>query len=211
MKRSALLAVVMCIAGMLAGSQAIGAVVTYDMDSIAAGTYTGAQFNALFSGVSFSNSAPDGGFEIQQGGSQLGGDFSPTRIVLNAPYITEGNLTTATFATATNFVSVVLGDYNMDADSLYLKAYDGNNQLLGSDFFANPSSSYDGHTLRFSTTSPLIAKVEFYGVGVNNNSVYWDNFSFGNTPAAVPEPSTLLLLGSGLTGLAFGARRRRRD
>ena len=46
------------------------------------------------------------------------------------------------------------------------------------------------------------------GLGLFNNSVRADNFSTERTP--VPEPSTFLLLGGGLAGLAFVVRKRKK-
>jgi len=47
----------------------------------------------------------------------------------------------------------------------------------------------------------------------NSSGVRIDNVAIntGDSPAPVPEPGTLLLLGSGLAGLAFVARRRRKE
>ncbi|MBI4949963.1 MAG: PEP-CTERM sorting domain-containing protein [Deltaproteobacteria bacterium] len=183
-------------------AQAEATLITYDFNSLASGTYTEAAFNTNFLGVAFDNTGGSN-FEIQT--VSLDPDFSG-QAVLNAPYSTSGNSTIATLSSLTDYVSVTIGDYDADADNLYLYAYDSANALLDSAFFYNPASSYAGNTLIVSTGSASIAWVEFYGVGVNNNSVYWDNFTFNDT-SSVPEPSTMLLLGSGLVG--FGLVRRK--
>jgi hypothetical protein len=95
---------------------------------------------------------------------------------------------------------------------LYLIAYNSSNIQLSLYTFANPASSYAGHTLSVSSLAGDIAYVEFYGVGMSNNSVYWDNFTFNeNTQqnAPVPEPATMILLGTGIAGLA-GLRRKKK-
>jgi len=176
--------------------------VTFDFNSLATGYYTEAQFNSNFVGVSFDNTGGNG-FDIQS--STLQPDFSGNAI-LNEPYYTVNNLTRATFASLTNFISVTLGDFNQDPDTLYLFAYDSSNNVIGSQSYNLPADSYAGITLSLSVAN--IAYVEFYGVGVNYNSVYWDNFTFNETTNPVPEPATILLLGAGLIGLAGYGRKK---
>ena len=99
-----------------------------------------------------------------------------------------------------------MGDRQFDADNLYLRAYDGANNLIGSDddfIPANDGSSITAATLSVNTLS-YIHHVEFWGVGFWENSVYFDNVEFGMTP--VPEPSLMVLLGISAMGLV-GLRR----
>lgn len=178
---------------------------TYDFNAVTPNTYNETQFNALFSGVAFDNS---GGDSFSVSTVSLQSDFSG-KAVLNSPYTDVGNRTIATFVTLTNFVSVTMGDYDADEDNLYLNAYDNLNNLITSDFFLNPATSYAGKTLSVLSPSWNIARVEFYGVGLDNNSVYWDNFTFNEGSAQVPEPASILLMVLGLVGLA-GFRRCRK-
>lgn len=185
--------------------------VTYDMNSLSTGYYTESSFNNVFSGVSFNNTGGDGFYIFQV--NDLKADFSGNA-VMNIPYTNIGNSTIATFSEAVFSVSVTMGDYNSDSDSLYLFAYDGGGTQIDSAFFANPASSIKGRTLGVSSSLTDIAYVEFYGVGLGQNSVLWDNFSFNEdissyNQAVVPEPATIILLGAGLIGAA-GVRERKR-
>lgn len=185
-----------------ASATAHAAVISYDFDTVTAGTYTETDFSAMFGGVSFDNST-NSSFSVTS--CSLLGDFTCGNAILNTGYSTVGNSTIATFDSLVDSVSVTIGDYNADADSLYLNAYDSANNLIASDFFANPSSSYNGYTLNVAAAN--IAYVEYYGVGLyGGNNVYWDNLSF-NTQS-VPEASTLLMLGFGLFGLSMVRRKK---
>ena len=157
-----------------------------DFDALTPGYITEAALSATILGVTFDNTG-GGDFQIQS--CSLLPDFTCGNALLNIPYTNVGNKVVATFDEPSACeVSVSLGDYNADEDDLYLIAYDEDDQVLDSDMFNNPSSSYAGTTLSVEDPGCRISYVEFYGVGLNENSVYWDNFCFAtyvNTPPIV--------------------------
>ena len=173
----------------------------YDFNAIATGCYTEAALSSHCPGISFNNT---GGKDFYVDTvSNLDLDFSGNA-VLNWPYDTPGNSTVATFDLPVTFFSVTMGDYNADADTLFLYAYNADNSNVAIDFkiFNNPATSYAGHTLSVASMAGDIARVEFYGVGAgdgNYNSVYWDNVAF--TPVPVPAAVLLGMLGLGVAGL----------
>ncbi len=185
--------------------------ITYDFDNIPIGIYTEAQFNSFFEGVTFDNTGGDQFTvgRVDQRTPALGPDFSD-HMVINTPYATPRNATRAYFNTATDQVSITLGDFNSDEDNLFLYAFDNTGRQVGYATFLNPIDSYAGITLSVTTDLPEISWVEFFGVGsLSNNSTFWDNFTFNENPspvqegtAPVPEPATLALMGAGLMGLA---------
>jgi hypothetical protein len=112
----------------------------------------------------------------------------------------------ALIAGGTNFVSVDIGDYNSDADSLFLRAYDSGNNLIDSDGFVIGDAFTGLVTLSVSVAG--IDRVEFGGFGVQGSSVYGDNFTFDSN-AVVPEPGAWALMLMGFGGLGAMLRSRR--
>lgn len=106
------------------------------------------------------------------------------------------------------FVSVDLGDFNADADTLFLEVYSAGDVLLGSTTLLIDDAFVGMMTL--SQSVPGIAYA-IYGArtpALGGSSVYSDNFTFEDgVVQAVPEPSTLALLAFG--GVACLRRRRR--
>jgi hypothetical protein len=138
-----------------------------NFDDLAPGTAL-----TTYGGVRFANT--HGGLTVQS--AYPGPVFTSPNSVLPDNYSSSGNRSRATFSAPVSEASVTMGDYGADSDNLYLKAYDSSNNLVDSDLKSIPSGLGGGVDLLVSGSN--IAYVEFYGRGLNENSVYFDNLCF---------------------------------
>ena len=91
-----------------------------------------------------------------------------------------------------------------DFASWQLAAYDAGDTLLESYALPSTGSSNAGEFYGIAASNISYAKLSWGG---DYDWVFIDNMTYATT-SAVPEPSTIVLLGAGLLGLAFVARRR---
>ncbi len=107
-------------------------------------------------------------------------------------------------------VSVDLGDYDADADTLFLEIYNSSGTLLNSTTLLIPDTFTGMETLTLSDPDIAYAIFGARAPALNGSSVYADNFTY-TSRNAVPEPSTFLSASmAGLIGLGVAQRRRRR-
>ncbi|MEX0675651.1 MAG: PEP-CTERM sorting domain-containing protein [Pirellulales bacterium] len=99
------------------------------------------------------------------------------------------------------FVSVDLGDFDADADLLFLEVFDAADTSLGFTSVLIDEDFTGMMTLSLAAADIAYAEFGAREPALNGNSVFADNFTFER----VPEPGTLFLFLVGATILAFGA------
>jgi len=109
----------------------------------------------------------------------------------------------------------IIGGFNPATDRIFIEAFDENNTSLGT-VFAPPSFVEDWGSNFFGfqddNLTPISRIAIDNGPGGNPSHPGVDGLMFELFPAPsnpIPEPSTMLLLGSGLVGLGYFRRRRK--
>ena len=113
----------------------------------------------------------------------------------------------AGFPQPTDYVSIDLGDFGVDAEQIYLRAYDRLGTLLGESTLDISDTDMSMHTLSVSASG--INYVEFGSSDRRffGGSIYADNLTFN--AGTVPEPATWAMMLAGLGAIGATMRHRR--
>lgn len=186
---------------MLLGAAGAASATAIDFESTALGGYSSLSFTDLT--ITYTN----GDFDVVDAspGAPISGH------ALTSWWQSPGaNPFLITFNDNTNVkdFSIGVGDYNEDEDNTYLQAFDADWNLIGSDYYLNPSWKYGGDNLSV-ITDTAIKYVKFWDSEPYAGAVLWDNISYASEENPVPEPATMFIMGAGLTGLVAVRRKKK--
>jgi hypothetical protein len=163
-----------------------------------------------FGGVSFRAGEPGQQMQVGTFGANGPGQSGNTLRAAVPPFggFPRGGAFGGTFLGRTvSALSLVAGDSGGDLDIFNLQAFDAGGNLVDETGEVSANSA-----IALSVSGSGIASF-FLTIGDrpnNNGSSFVDNVSFTQELAPVPLPTSLPLLGAGLLGLGFVARRRRK-
>lgn len=112
----------------------------------------------------------------------------------------------AVFTNVVSNVSIDLGDFNQDADRLFLWAWDASNVMIG---FTELDIAAD--FVGMQTLTLALSGVKSVAFGVYGSGIYADNLEYTVDTPAVPVPAALPLLLTGLGALGAAGWRRKRN
>lgn len=117
----------------------------------------------------------------------------------------------ADFSSAASFVSVDLGDFNQDQDTLFLEIFNGSDASLGFTSLLIGGADQTMHTLSLSGAGIAYAIFGARAPAGDGNSIFADNITFTLGGGPIPEPGTwaMLIAGFGVVGAAMRRRGRR--
>ena len=203
--------------GFSSATTALGDTVNFNFETLS--TTSGGSINTLGTsagGLTLTLSRPGSSFDIVDFTGAVPASFGARTL---SPFFHQDSNTPflANFSSAISSLSIDMGDFggvDADLDTLTMIAYDaldGGGNIIST---ATTTCCGGADPVFVFTTLTIsgagIRSVRFIGgAGSTPNSVYYDNITATFGPAPVPEPATMMLLGTGLIGVAAEFRRRR--